>query len=168
MNTQLPIRALAGLALSALIFAGCGGAAAPAPTAVPAAAAKPAAVAVVLDIGTKGDELAFDKTALSAPAGSKITIRFTNSAGAGSGMLHNVVVLKAGASADGVAADGIAAGEAAGYLKAGDTRVLAFSKMIKGGEKTEFSFDAPAPGDYAIICTFPGHYVLMKATLTVK
>ncbi len=38
----------------------------------------------------------------------------------------------------------------------------------RGGEKTEFTFDAPAPGDYAVICTFPGHYVLMKATLTVK
>ena len=168
MNTPISIRAMAGLALSALILAACGGAAAPAPTAVLAAPTKPAAPVVVLDLGTKGDELAFDKTALSAAAGSKITIRFSNMAGAGSGMLHNVVVLKAGASADGVAADGIAAGDAAGYLKAGDTRVLAFSKMIKGGEKTEFTFDAPAPGDYAVICTFPGHYVLMKATLSIK
>ncbi len=165
MKTRASIRALAGLAMSALILAGCGGAAAPAPTAKPAEPAKPA---VVLDLGTKGDELAFDKTALSAAAGSRITIRFNNMAGAGSGMLHNVVVLKAGASADGVATDGIAAGDAAGYLKAGDTRVLAASKMIKGGEKTEFSFDAPAPGDYVVICTFPGHYVLMRATLTVK
>ncbi len=168
MNTPISIRALAGLALSALIFAGCGGAAAPAPTAVPAAAAKPAAATVVLDLGTKGDELAFDKTALSAPAGSKITIRFSNMAGAGSGMLHNVVVLKAGASIDGVAADGIAAGEANGYLKPNDTRVLAASKLIKGGEKVDLTFDAPAPGDYIVTCTFPGHYVLMKLTLTIK
>lgn len=73
MNTPISIRALAGLALSALLLAACGGAAAPAPTAAPAAPAKPAAAAVVLDLGTKGDELAFDKTALSAPASSKIT-----------------------------------------------------------------------------------------------
>ena len=168
MNTPISIRALAGLALSALIFAGCGGAAAPAPTAVPAATAKPAGPVVVLDLGTKGDELSWDKTALSAPAGSKITIRFSNNAGAGAGMLHNVVVLKAGASIDGVAADGIAAGEANSYLKPNDTRVLAHSKLIKGGEKLDLTFDAPAPGDYIVTCTFPGHYVLMKLTLTIK
>ncbi|HQV29913.1 MAG TPA: plastocyanin/azurin family copper-binding protein [Thermoflexales bacterium] len=167
MNTSISIRALAGLALSAIIFAACGGAAAPAPTAVPATA-KPAAAAVVLELGTKGDELAFDKTTLSAPAGSKITIRFNNKAGAGSGMLHNVVVLKAGASIDGVAADGIAAGEANGYVKPNDTRVLAHSKLIKGGENLDLTFDAPAPGDYIVTCTFPGHYVLMKLTLTIK
>jgi len=168
MNTPISTRALAGLALSALIFAACGGAAAPAPTAVPAATAKPAAPVVVLDLGTKGDELSWDKTALSAPAGSKITIRFSNMSGAGSGMLHNVVVLKAGASIDGVAADGIAAGEANNYLKPNDTRVLAASKLIKGGEKLDLTFDAPAPGDYIVTCTFPGHYVLMKLTLTIK
>ena len=165
MHTPRPIRVWAGLALSHTPFPACGGAAPPAPTAVPATA-KPAAV--VLELGTKGDELAFDKTTLSAPAGSKITIRFNNKAGAGSGMLHNVVVLKAGASIDGVAADGIAAGEANGYVKPNDTRVLAHSKLIKGGENLDLTFDAPAPGDYIVTCTFPGHYVLMKLTLTIK
>lgn len=164
MNTSTSKRVAAGFVLGMLFLVACGGAAAPAATAVPA---KPTGAPFTLDLGTKGDELAFDKTALAAPAGSRITIRFSNNAGAGSGMLHNVVVVKPGAS-DGVAADGIAAGEAAGYLKSNDSRVIASSKMIKGGEKTEFSFDAPAPGEYPVICTFPGHYVLMKLTLTIR
>ncbi len=167
MNPTPFKRVIGGLALSAIFLAACGGSAASAPTAAPAATAVPAKPIVVIDIGSKGDELAFDKAALSAPAGSRITLRFKNNAGTGSGMLHNAVVIKPG-TADGVAADGIAAGDAAGYLKAGDTRVIAFTKQIKPGETAEVTFDAPAPGDYPVICTFPGHYVLMKAVLTVK
>lgn len=164
MMTNSPKRIAAGIALGLLFLTACGGAAAPASTTVPT---KPTLPPFTLDLGTKGDELAFDKTALVAPAGTRITLRFSNNAGAGSGMLHNVVVIKPGTN-DGVAADGIAAGEAAGYIKPNDSRVIAFSKLIKGGEKTEFSFDAPAPGDYPVICTFPGHYVLMKLTLSIK
>jgi len=166
MNAFKSKQLMSGFVLSALILVGCGGAA-PAPTAKPAATAVPAKQTVVIELGSKGDEIAFDKTALSAPAGSRITIKFKNNANPNSGMLHNVVVVKPGTQ-DGVAAEGIAAGEALNYVKKDDARVLAMTKVIKGGESVEVSFDAPAPGDYPVICTFPGHYVLMKAVLTVK
>ena len=131
-------------------------------------AAAPQAVApVTLELGSKGDELAFDKTELSAGAGVKITIKFKNNASAASGNKHNVVVVKT-SDADAVAADGIAAGEAADYVKAGDKRVIAYTKLIAAGESAEISFDAPAAGTYSYICTFPGHNVVMKGVLTIK
>lgn len=150
-----------GMMAGASVLAACGGGAAPAPAA-PAAGA-----AVTLDIGSKGDELAFDKTALEAAAGSKITVNFKNNSNPGANLLHNWVLCKPG-TAEGVEADGIAAGEANNYLKPNDDRVIAFTPLNKGGEQHSVTFDAPAAGAYPYVCTFPGHGVLMKGTLTIK
>ena len=57
-----------------------------------------------------------------------------------SSMGHNIV-LTATADATAVAADGMKAGAAADYVKAGDTRVLAHTKVIGGGESTSVTFD---------------------------
>lgn len=148
----------------AVALAACGGGAA-APTAAPA---KPAGGGeVTLDIGSKGDELLYDKASLEAPAGSKITLRLKNNATVAS-TLHNWVLAASASAADGIAADGITAGEAAGYIKAGDNRVIAKTKMIKGGETDSVTFDAPKAGTYTYVCTFPGHAALMRGTLTIK
>ncbi len=152
--------ALAGGAVAGgALLSACGGGAA-----TPAA---PAAAPVTLEIGSKGDELAYDKTTLEAPAGSKITLKLKNNASEASGNKHNWVLAKA-ADADLVAVDGIGAGDAAGYLKADDKRVIAFVKMVGPGQSGEVTFDAPAAGTYTYICTFPGHNVNMKGTLTIK
>jgi azurin len=146
----------------AAVLAACGGGSA-APAAAPAAAN-----AVSLDIGSKGDDLAYDKTTLEAPAGSKITLNFKNNSQPGVNLLHNWVLIKAGASADAAEADGIAAGEANNYLKPNDDRVLAFTKLIKGGASDSVTFDAPPAGTYTYVCTFPGHAVLMNGKLTIQ
>jgi len=153
---------VAGTFAGGALLAACGGGSGTSGQAAPQAAAP-----VTLELGSKGDELAFDKTELSAGAGAKITLKFKNNASAASGNKHNVVVVKT-ADADAVAADGIAAGEAADYIKAGDKRVIAHTKLIGAGESAEVVFDAPAAGSYLYICTFPGHSVTMRGTLTIK
>lgn len=150
-----------GMVAGATVMAACGGGGSAAPAAAPAAAA------VTLDIGSKGDELAYDKTALEAAAGSKITLNFKNNSNPGANLLHNWVLTKPG-TADAVEADGIAAGEANNYIKPNDDRVIAHTKLAKGGETVSVTFDAPAAGQYPYVCTFPGHGVLMKGTLTIK
>jgi azurin len=149
----------AGTLAGGALLTACGGASTPAPA--------PAAAPVTLELGSKGDELAYDKTELSAAAGAKITIKFKNNASAASGNKHNVVVVKT-ADADAVAADGIAAGEAADYIKAEDKRVIAHTKLVAAGESAEVAFDAPAAGSYTYVCTFPGHSVTMRGTLSIK
>jgi azurin len=153
---------IGGLSLVGLVIAACGGGAAPAPAGTTAPAAGGAAVS--LDIASKGEELLFDKDKLEAPAGSKITLKLKNNSTA---LQHNWVLVKPGTT-DTVANDGIAAGEAANYIKANDPNVIAHTSMVKAGETGSVTFDAPAPGTYPYICTFPGHYVLMKGTLTIK
>ena len=39
--------------------------------------------------------------------------------------------------------------------------------MTEPGGAEEVTFDAPPPGQYPYICTDPGHYLVMKGTLTV-
>lgn len=152
---------IGGFSLVGLVIAACGGGAA-APTQAPAPAE--AAAAVTLEIGSKGEELLFDKDKLEAPAGSKITLKLKNNSTA---LQHNWVLVKPGKT-DSVATDGIAAGEAAGYLKAKGENVIAHTGLVKPGETGTVTFDAPAAGQYPYVCTFPGHYVLMKGTLTIK
>ena len=42
------------------------------------------------------------------------------------------------------------------------------AKLIGGGEETTVTFDAPAKGTYDFICSFPGHYALMKGKFIVE
>ena len=84
-----------------------------------------------------------------------------------SAMGHNIV-LTTTADATAAAADGMKAGAAADYVKAGDTRVLAYSKVIGGGESTTMVIDTAklkAGTDYTYFCSFPGHSFIMKGTL---
>lgn len=82
-------------------------------------------------------------------------------------MGHNIV-LTTTADATAAAADGMKAGAAADYVKAGDTRVLAYSKVIGGGESTDMVIDVSklkAGTDYTYFCSFPGHSFIMKGAL---
>ena len=152
---------IGGLALSSAVIAACGGGATVAPTAGPASAA---GQAVTLDIGSKGEELLYDKDTLEAPAGSKITLNFKNNSTA---LAHNWVLIKPGTN-ETVGNDGMAAGEANNYIKPNDPNVIAHTNLVKPGQTATITFDAPPQGQYPYICTFPGHHVLMKGVLTIK
>ena len=82
-------------------------------------------------------------------------------------MGHNFVVSST-ADEPGIVADGAKAGIGDNYIKPGDSRVIAHTKIIGGGESgsTTFQADALKPGqDYEFFCSFPGHAALMKGTI---
>ena len=84
-----------------------------------------------------------------------------------SSMGHNMVLTPT-ADATATAADGMKAGAAADYVKAGDTRVIAHTKVIGGGETTSMTIDVAklkAGTDYTYFCSFPGHSFIMKGAL---
>jgi azurin len=81
-------------------------------------------------------------------------------------MGHNWVLAKT-ADAQAVANDGLSAGVANDHIKKGDTRVIAHTKIIGGGQTTSVTFPTSAlkKGEaYTYFCTFPGHIALMKGT----
>jgi azurin len=79
-------------------------------------------------------------------------------------------VLTSAADQAGVEADGIKAGLDKDYVKPGDARVIAHTKVIGGGESASVSFKPSAlkPGtDYVFFCSFPGHAAMMHGTVTL-
>lgn len=120
---------------------------------------------VTFELGSDGEQLAFDKKTLSANAGQQVTIKFTNNSLA---QQHNWVLLKSTDSAQSVATEGLTAGLEKGYMPNDMTTILAHIPLVNAKSKGEVSFTAPPTGTYTYICTVPGHYPLMVGTLTVN
>jgi azurin len=161
-----------GLASSAALVAcgGGGGDGGGGQSAQPAAPAAPAAGSggdVTLEISSIGDDSKFDKEQLEAPAGSKITLVFKNAAKPESNKQFNWVLTRPGTHLRVVNA-GASEGEANGYVKPNDENVIAATRLIKGGESDTITFDAPPPGEYTYVSTFPGYYTRMRGVLTIK
>jgi azurin len=137
----------------------------PAPEPVaPVPSAKPVQH-VEIQIASVANTMGFDKKELTVPAGAEVHLTFKNNA-TSSVLGHNWVLVSPGTEAS-VAAAGLKLGETAGYLDVRDHDVLANTSLAKPGETTDVTFTAPDAGKYPYICTFPGHYMMMKGVLTV-
>lgn len=53
------------------------------------------------------------------------------------------------------------------YIPVDGKHVIAHTKLIGGGESDEITFEAPAVGVYDFLCSFPGHYSIMKGKFNV-
>jgi azurin len=121
-----------------------------------------------LEIGGN-DLMQFDKKELAVAkdcTSVEVTLKHTGKLPAAS-MGHNWTLVKT-SDVNGVANDGLSAGLPANYIKPGDARVLAFTKIIGGGQTTSVTFPTTklkAGESYTYICTFPGHSALMKGVL---
>lgn len=146
-------------------------------TAAPAATApaKGSKMAVVTDCATEfeaNDAMQYNVNSITIPSSCTdftITLKHVGKMPV-TAMGHNVVITKF-ADMQNVAGDGMKAGLAENYVKPGDDRVIAHSKMIGGGESTSFSFPVsklPADGRYEFFCSFPGHAALMKGSIAVE
>lgn len=85
-------------------------------------------------------------------------------------MGHNVVIAKATDAAT-IASDAISAGLENQYVKPGDERVIAFTNIIGGGEKTSTTFNVgklKVGESYVFFCSFPGHIAIMKGVISIK
>ncbi|WP_225783985.1 azurin [Xenophilus sp. Marseille-Q4582] len=82
-------------------------------------------------------------------------------------MGHNWVLSKTTDAAN-VARDGIPAGLDKQYVKPGDARVIAFTRVLGPGETDATTFDVSklsAGESYTFFCSFPGHSAVMKGVL---
>lgn len=117
------------------------------------------------------DAMQFSTKALSVPASCKqftVTLKHTGKLPK-TVMGHNFVLGKT-ADANGINADGMKAGAAQNFVKPGDARVIASSKIIGGGESATVTIPVAklkAGESYTYICSFPGHASIMRGTLTL-
>jgi azurin len=119
---------------------------------------------VEVHISVNGVTMKYDVTTITASAEQRVHVILENKL---PGTLpHNWTLVMPGTEAA-VAADGLKQGPDSGYFAPGPN-VLAHSEMIAPGETTDLTFNAPKdPGKYPYICTFPGHYMMMKGVLEV-
>lgn len=120
---------------------------------------------VILKVGTDTRTMVFDRTDLTVTSGSTVTVVFRNNLRVAP-MPHNWVLVRPGTEA-GVAEAGRLAGASAHYVRPGDSRVIASTPLTEPGKESSVTFVAPQPGSYPYVCTFPGHYLVMRGTLRV-
>jgi azurin len=87
-----------------------------------------------------------------------------------SSMGHNWVLSKSG-DYQAIAMEGLNAGLENDYIKPGDERVIAHTKIVGGGETDTISFSPSgmqAGGDYMFFCSFPGHWAVMYGDFILK
>ena len=131
----------------------------------------PAAAAECKATVESNDAMQFTTKSLSVPASCKqfvITLKHVGKLPA-TVMGHNLVLGKT-ADIAGIASDGMKAGVANEYVKPGDARVIASSKVIGGGGSTTVTIPVGklrAGESYTYACTFPGHSSIMRGTLTL-
>lgn len=99
----------------------------------------------------------------------KITLKHTGKLPVAS-MGHDVVITKQ-SDMQAVDQESAAAGLDNGYIKADDSRVIAHTKLIGGGETASVSFPVSKikdGGPFVFFCSFPGHSALMHGTISVQ
>ncbi len=120
-----------------------------------------------ITIQPDGNKLLFAPDEITAKAGSQLKVVMDNVATIPV-MFHNVVFLNVGPDEDSVINEvGVAAMKAGGekeYIPEHEA-ILAYTGMAKPGERQEVVFTVPSPGDYAYICSYLGHYVMMRGVL---
>ena len=124
--------------------------------------------AVVVHLKPVREEMLFDRKEFSVPAGKRVKVVFENT----DSMPHNIVIGKPGSlekmggEADKMLQDPKAMDR--GYVPA-IPEVIASMGMVFPGQTEILDFTAPkVPGKYDFVCTFPGHWRIMKGVMIVK
>ncbi|MEM1296273.1 MAG: PVC-type heme-binding CxxCH protein, partial [Verrucomicrobiota bacterium] len=117
-------------------------------------------------IATLIEKMSYDVKELTVQAGKKIKLTFANP----DFMPHNLLVVQPGSSNEvGNAAMALGAEGFAKQFRPDSDKIIAGTKMLDNGEEETIEFYAPKdPGNYEFVCTFPGHFMLMKGLLKVK
>lgn len=118
---------------------------------------------------TSNDLMQFNKKEIKVKAGKKVKITLKHIGKLDKKVMgHNFVLLKQGVSIS--AFGNKAATSAATEYIPTDSQddIIAHTKLIGAGETTSVEFDAPAPGTYDFLCSFPGHYAMMKGKFIVE
>lgn len=112
------------------------------------------------------DQMRFDKSEIRVKAGEKIKLTLNHTGKLPkNAMGHNFVLLEKGVDMADFAMKAMNAKDNQ-YIPA--KGVIAHTKLIGGGESTTIEFTAPAKGTYEFLCSFPGHYAMMKGKFIVE
>jgi azurin len=113
-------------------------------------------------------EMRFSRPLLTVRAGQHVALTFDNT----DDLQHNLVIFRRGTLAtyekDLYGSMNDANAQARGFVP-DSPNVLLASRLLNARESVVLTFDAPAePGDYPFVCSFPGHWLMMRGVLRVE
>ena len=121
-----------------------------------------------LTLKTLPGKMLYDQDSIQVEAGERVELLFVNN----DNMVHNIVIVKPGFEETvGMMADQMASeADAQERQYVPETEgILFYSPLVDIGESFTLKFTAPSEkGDYPYLCTFPGHWRIMRGTLVVK
>ena len=113
------------------------------------------------------DNMIYDKNKIEVNSGKNIVLTLNHKGKVSKEFMgHNFVLLKKGVNVDEYARKAVLA-KSNDYIPNSD-ETIAYTKMLGGGESTTISFSTPEAGIYTYICSFPGHYMMMRGELIVN
>jgi len=117
---------------------------------------------------TGNDVMKFNTNEIKVKSGQKVrlTLRHIGKLDAKI-MGHNVVILKKDVSISDFAALAASANDNK-YIPKDSQDIIAHTDIIGGGQTATIEFDAPEPGTYLFLCSFPGHYAMMQGKFIVE
>ncbi len=129
--------------------------------------------ATAADVVISGnDTMQFDVKAFEVKAGEEVSLTLKNTGKLPKiAMGHNLVILKKGVTAIAFGQKALGAGANANDPLPDSVKsdVIAYTKLLGPDESDTISFTAPSEaGNYEYVCTFPGHFAMMRGIMTVK
>lgn len=122
----------------------------------------------IVDISCLPERMMFTVTAFKVKAGKPVKLTLENP----TATPHNLVIVEPGAAEEvGMAGNQMATDPngASKHFVPDSPKVLFATKLLDPDTSETLRFIAPkVPGDYPFICTFPGHWVIMRGVMTVE
>lgn len=113
------------------------------------------------------DQLQFNLSEIKVEAGAKVKLTLAHVGQLGKDVMgHNFVLLKKDTDVADFAMRASTAKEN-GYIPDGD-EIIVNTELIGGGEEVTIEFDAPEAGTYDFLCSFAGHFAVMKGKFIVE
>ena len=120
---------------------------------------------------TGNDKMQFDVKTFEVKTGDSIRVVFKNVGKMPKiAMGHNLVILKKGITAIAFGQKSLAAGANAANALPDSVKsdVLAYTRLLGPNETETITFTAPEAGEYEYVCTFPGHFAMMRGKMKVN
>ncbi|SRR5690606_4505481 len=115
------------------------------------------------------DQMQFDKNELKVPAGEPVSLTLKHTGKMAKNVMgHNLVILKQGVDFKDFAEKAALAADSEYIPSSEKMNIIAHTKVIGGGESDTIEFTIDEPGTYEYLCTFPGHYAIMRGVIIAE
>lgn len=113
------------------------------------------------------DQMQFNKKEIRVKAGQTVRLTLKHVGKMDINVMgHNWVLVTPDTDINKFGADAV---DAEDHIPSGyEDNIIVHTKMLGGGESDTIEFEAPEPGTYEFLCSFPGHVALMRGKFIVE